>query len=237
MKETRDDHRHRPRPDLFPRRTASPGRCSGTACIAGPFYVVVSLAQALTRRRLRPEPARVEPARATASLGWIQITNFILTGADGRGGRGRPAPGAAGGPGRTWAPRLIAVYGVSLRRGRGSSAPTRRWASRSVRPRPTAVSWHGMLHFMVGGVGFLCLIAACFVLARRFAARRPARAGLVLPRHRGRVPGRVRRHRLRLARPDHAGLRRRGPPRLGLARRTVVTSTARTADRLPDKEN
>ncbi len=26
-----------------------------------------------------------------------------------------------------------------------------------------------MLHFMVGGVGFLCLIAACFVLARRFA--------------------------------------------------------------------
>ena len=26
-----------------------------------------------------------------------------------------------------------------------------------------------MLHFMIGGVGFLALIAACFVFARRFA--------------------------------------------------------------------
>jgi hypothetical protein len=33
-----------------------------------------------------------------------------------------------------------------------------------------------MLHFMVGGAGFVCLIAACFVLAARFS--RTGRRGL-----------------------------------------------------------
>jgi hypothetical protein len=32
------------------------------------------------------------------------------------------------------------------------------------------VSWHGIGHFVAGGIGFTCLIAACFVVARRFAA-------------------------------------------------------------------
>src|SRR5260370_2994216 len=31
--------------------------------------------------------------------------------------------------------------------------------------------WHVLLHFICGGLGFLALIAACFVLARRFAAQ------------------------------------------------------------------
>jgi hypothetical protein len=34
------------------------------------------------------------------------------------------------------------------------------------------VSWHGILHFVSGGIGFLSLIAACFVFARWFAARK-----------------------------------------------------------------
>ena len=34
------------------------------------------------------------------------------------------------------------------------------------------MSWHGLLHFICGGVGFLALIAACFVFARRFASQR-----------------------------------------------------------------
>lgn len=39
-------------------------------------------------------------------------------------------------------------------------------------PETVAPSWHGMLHFAAGGVGFACLAAACFVLARRFATER-----------------------------------------------------------------
>jgi hypothetical protein len=32
-----------------------------------------------------------------------------------------------------------------------------------------APSWHGVLHFAVAGVGFVCLVAACFVLGGWFA--------------------------------------------------------------------
>ena len=32
------------------------------------------------------------------------------------------------------------------------------------------LSWHGAGHLVAAGAGFRCLIAACFVLARRFAA-------------------------------------------------------------------
>jgi hypothetical protein len=32
------------------------------------------------------------------------------------------------------------------------------------------MSWHAGVHFMVAGIAFLALIAACFVFARRFLA-------------------------------------------------------------------
>ena len=32
------------------------------------------------------------------------------------------------------------------------------------------VSWHGLAHFAFGGVGFLCLVVACLLLARGFGA-------------------------------------------------------------------
>jgi len=35
---------------------------------------------------------------------------------------------------------------------------------------PTTMSWHGLLHFIFGQIGFLALIAASFVYARYFAA-------------------------------------------------------------------
>ena len=35
---------------------------------------------------------------------------------------------------------------------------------------PQTMSWHGLLHFIFGQIGFLALIAASFVYARYFAA-------------------------------------------------------------------
>jgi len=37
---------------------------------------------------------------------------------------------------------------------------------------PATVSLHGVLHLVAAGLGFLCLVAACVVMARRFAAER-----------------------------------------------------------------
>lgn len=83
---------------------------AGYGVLAGPFYIVVSLAQALTRDGF-DITRHAWSLLSNGDLGWIQITNFVLTGlmtiafavglrrALGQGRRAR------------WAPRLIAAYG------------------------------------------------------------------------------------------------------------------------------
>src|SRR5690348_12414145 len=85
----------------------------GYGVIAGPFYVVVSLAQALTRDGF-PLDRHAWSLLETGALGWIQITNFVLTGlmtVAASAGLRRALPA---GRSRTWVPLLIAVYGASL---------------------------------------------------------------------------------------------------------------------------
>jgi heme A synthase len=72
------------------------------------------------------------------------------------------------GRGSTWAPRLIGAFGVSLM-GAGAFRADPGAGFPAGTPATTSISWHGMLHFMVGGVGFLCLIAACLLLGSRLA--------------------------------------------------------------------
>jgi hypothetical membrane protein len=138
----------------------------GYGIIAGPLFVVVALAQALTRDGFDLS-RHAWSLLANGELGWIQITNFIVTGlltvAAAIGLRRALRPGR----GRTWAPLLIATYGVSLI-GAGIFRADPAQGFPAGTPATTTISWHGMLHFMVGGIGFLCLIAACFVLASRF---------------------------------------------------------------------
>ena len=136
--------------------------------IAGPLYVLVSLLQALTRDGF-DLTRHTWSLLSNGALGWIQITNFVLTGlmtvafAVGL----RRALGT--GRGATWAPRLVAGYGLSLV-GAGIFRADPALGFPAGTPQDaTAVSWHGMLHFVCGGIGFSCLIAACFVIARRFA--------------------------------------------------------------------
>jgi hypothetical membrane protein len=134
----------------------------GWGAVAGPFYVVVSLAQALTRDGfdLARHPWSV---LENGPLGWIQSANLVLTGAL----VVAFALGLRRAIGAGWAPRLLAAYGVTLA-GAGifTADPVAGFPAGS----PGGVlSWHGTLHFLVGGIGFACMIAACLVLGRRFA--------------------------------------------------------------------
>jgi Protein of unknown function (DUF998) len=143
--------------------------------VAGPSFIVVALTQALTREAFDLSK-HAWSLLSNGDLGWIQIGNFILTGmltlAGAAGLRRALTPGGA----RTWAPLLIGVYGVSLI-GAGIFRADPAQGFPAGTPEVTPISWHGMLHFMVGGIGFLCLIAACFVLGGRFArVGRPALA-------------------------------------------------------------
>jgi hypothetical protein len=141
----------------------------GYGVIAGPLFVGVSLAQALTREGfdLRRHQWSL---LANGSYGWVQVTNFVLTGL-------MVVAAAAGlhrawttGPGARWAPRLIAVYGASLVAAGVFRADPALGFPAGTAVGPGEVSWHGLLHFAAGGIGFTCLAVACFAVARRYAA-------------------------------------------------------------------
>jgi hypothetical membrane protein len=146
----------------------------GYGVIAGPVYVSVALVQALTRDGfdLTRHPWSL---LANGAHGWIQVLNFILTGLMVIAFAVGLRRALASGPGARWAPRLVAGYGLSLiaagifRADPASGFPVGTPAS------PGDVSWHGLVHFAAGGIGFTSLAVAAFVLARRFAAEgRPA---------------------------------------------------------------
>jgi hypothetical protein len=139
--------------------------------IAGPFYIVVGLIQALTRPGfdiLHDDLSLL----ANGDLGWIQVTNLVLTGllvgAFAVGMRRTLSTG----PGRIWGPVLLGVYGIGLI-GAGFFTADPAFGFPPGTPADAhTISWHGLLHIITAGIGFLALIAACFVLARRFASRR-----------------------------------------------------------------
>jgi hypothetical protein len=133
----------------------------GCGILAGPLYVAVSLTQALTRDGFDLR-RHAWSLLSNGDLGWLQITNFI--------GTGLLTVAGAAGLWRTavhgWAPRLLGIYGVSLIvAGIFRADPAQGFPVGTA--QTTTVSWHGLVHFTAGAVGFGCLIAACFVLARR----------------------------------------------------------------------
>jgi hypothetical protein len=137
--------------------------------IAGPLYLVAGLAQALTRDGFdlgRHALSLLENGR----LGWIQIGNFLVAGLLSIACAAGMRRVLAGGPGGTWGPRLVGVYGAGLvLAGAFRADPTDGFPPGT----PTGqgqTTWHGMLHLAGFGVGFLCLIVACFAIARGLAA-------------------------------------------------------------------
>lgn len=142
--------------------------------IAAPLFAVVSLAQAFTREGfdLMRHPLSM---LSTGDLGWLQITNFLLSGAltvMGAIGLGRALRGT---PGGTWAPRLILVNGVAMAAaGVFVMDPGDGFPAGTPLGQPTTMSTGALLHMASGSVAFAALIAACFVLGRHFSrAGRP----------------------------------------------------------------
>lgn len=144
----------------------------GYGVLAGPLYVIVVLAQALLRPGfdLAHDDASL---LSNGSLGWIQIANFVVTGAMviacGVGMR----RALTGGRSALWGPLLIGVYGIGLvAAGIFVADPMYGFPPGTAAGRPAVITTHGMLHIAAAGIGFLCLVAACLVFARRFARER-----------------------------------------------------------------
>jgi len=140
----------------------------GYGVIAGPFYVLVALAQAFTREGFDLSVHQWS-LLANGGPGWIQIANFAITGlmviAFAVGLRRALTPGV----GARWAPRLVAVYGASLIAAGIFRADPALGFPAGTPAGPGQISWHGLLHFAAGGIGFSCLAIACIVIGRRYA--------------------------------------------------------------------
>lgn len=137
--------------------------------LAGPIYVIVGAAQLLTREGfdVTRHPLSM---MSLGNLGWIQIANFILTGLlviAGAVGMGRLA---RSGMSSRWGSLLIGIYGLGVVGGGiFLTDPALGFPPGTPDAYPETMSWHGLLHFIFGQIGFLALIIASFVFARYFA--------------------------------------------------------------------
>ncbi|HEY2194394.1 MAG TPA: DUF998 domain-containing protein [Actinomycetospora sp.] len=147
----------------------------GYGVVVGPFYVVVGLVQGLTRRGF--DLARHDLSLlANGSLGWIQVVTFVLSGLmtlAAAVGMRRSLRVLGGGPGSVWGPRLVGAYGIGLvGAGIFPADPAYGFPPGTPDGPPTTVGVGGIEHLVLGGLGFLCLVAGTVVLARHYASRR-----------------------------------------------------------------
>lgn len=139
------------------------------AVVAGPLWAVVSLAQAAAREGfdLTRHPLS---ALSNGSLGWLQITNFLVAGVlviVGAAGLRRAMRGTVGG---TWVPRLVRVNGIGMiAAGVFVMDPADGFPTGTPYGMPEALTWHSYGHMVAGSVAFVALIAACYVLGRHFS--------------------------------------------------------------------
>ena len=151
----------------------------GAGVIVGPLFVGSAVIQALTRDGfdLRRHPLSM---LALGDYGWIQVINFIIAGLLSvifAVGVARRLPN---GPGSTWAPRLLGLYGAGLLIGGVFKAdPALGFPAGAPEGYPEQLSVHGTIHAFAPPLAFLSVIAACFVIARRFAAEGMRRAAVL----------------------------------------------------------
>ena len=130
----------------------------GYGVIAGPLYVAISLAQAFTRDGFDPS-RHAWSLLQNGDLGWIQTANLIISGLMVIAA----AVGIRRAVGRGWVP--LGIYGLGMvvagifRADPGPGFPPGSEGG--------TVSWHGLIHLAAGGVGFVALAVACFLLASR----------------------------------------------------------------------
>jgi hypothetical protein len=137
---------------------------------SGPFFYILAVGQILTRPGFDIRRHAIS-VLSLGDLGWVQITNFAVTGllaiACAIGIR-RLLRGSLGG---TWGPLLIAIYGLGLLTGSlFHPDPGLGFPPGAPIGMPTSMSPHAAVHMVGFSVAFVAVIAACFVFRRRFAS-------------------------------------------------------------------
>jgi hypothetical membrane protein len=139
------------------------------AAVAAPLWAVVSLTQAATREGfdLTRHPLS---ALSNGSLGWLQITNFLVAGVLAVVGSVGLRRVLRGTPGGKWAPRLVLVSGIGMAAaGVFVMDPADGFPVGTPAGMPQTMTWHSYGHMAAGSITFISLIAGCYVLGRHFS--------------------------------------------------------------------
>ncbi|MFG1920833.1 DUF998 domain-containing protein [Cryptosporangium sp. NPDC048952] len=127
--------------------------------VAGPLYVGVSLVEVVTREGF-DQTRHAWSQLANGDLGWIHSANLVVSGL-------LVILGALGLQ-RRWVRIGIALYGAGLvGAGFFTADPGRGFPVGT--PETVDVTTHGILHFVCGGIGFVGLVTACFLVRTTFS--------------------------------------------------------------------
>ncbi|HEY8281511.1 MAG TPA: DUF998 domain-containing protein, partial [Leifsonia sp.] len=140
----------------------------GYGMVAGPFYIVASLVEAISRSgfNLAQDDWSL---LALGAFGWIHVTVLILT--------GLMVIAAAVGlfrelrsqGDRTLAAWLLGGFGAGMvGAGIFPADPANGFPPGTASGATSSISWHGALHLAFGGLGFIAFTVACIVIAIRF---------------------------------------------------------------------
>ena len=137
--------------------------------LAGPFYLVVGLIQALVRDGfdLMRHPLSL---LANGPGGWVQTANFVLT--------GLMVIAAAVGFRRLLGPKaramgwFLGAFGAAMLVAAVFPAdPVDGFPPGTPEGYPTSISTSGLVHFVAGALGFVSLAVSCFFAARAMQRR------------------------------------------------------------------
>lgn len=137
------------------------------AACAGPAYIGLALAQAVSRDGFDPLRHSVS-LLANGELGWIQTGNFLVAGslvlAGVIGLRRAPAAGRR----RSLDTWLLGIFGLSLFGAALFPADPAQGFPPGTPADAAAISATGVFHFVSGAIGFTALAAACLVSGLQF---------------------------------------------------------------------
>ena len=155
-------------------QSVATGRLLLCGVVAGPLFLAVWLVQVLVNDGFDPSRHPLS-LLSLGDLGWIQITNFLVTGGLLILAAVGMRSAMAGGPGYVWGPLFVGAFGAGLVV--AGIFPTDAGAGFPAgAPLGTPdMSWHGLVHEIGFGVASVSWIAACVVFARRFSAVGPRR--------------------------------------------------------------
>ena len=150
-------------------RSAETSILMGGGIIAGPLFVGVALIQAFSREGFDWSRHPLSML-SLGDFGWVQITNFVITGLLFIIGAVGISRARISGIGQRWVPRLLTLLGIALIAGGAFTPdPALGFPPGSIAGLPATMSWHASIHAIAPMVGLLGLLGVLGVLARRFA--------------------------------------------------------------------